>query len=73
VLAIIAGYFSYERYREHKIMTSEAGKAIEDFLEIVNKTQDKFPEIIKPEEEPNRPDEQTILSSFDNIKPVEED
>jgi serine/threonine protein kinase len=73
VLAIIVGYFSYERYREHKIMTSEAGKAIEDFLEIVNKTQDEFPELIKPEVEPNRPDEQTILSSFDNIKSVDED
>ena len=73
VLAIIAGYFSYERYREHKIMTSEAGKAIEDFLEIVNKTQDEFPELIKPEVEPNRPDEQTILSSFDKIKSVDED
>jgi hypothetical protein len=73
VLAIIAVYFSYERYREYKIMTSEAGKAIEDFLEIVNKTQDEFPELIKPEAEPNRPDEQTILSSFDNIKPVDEE
>jgi hypothetical protein len=73
VLAIIAGYFCYEQYREYKIMTSEAGKAIEDFLEIVNKTQDEFPELIKPEAEPNRPDEQTILSSFDNIKPVDEE
>ena len=73
VLAVIAGYFSYERYREHKIMTSEAGKAIENFLEIVNETQDEFPELTKPEVEPNRPDEQTILSSFDNIKPVDED
>lgn len=74
VLVIIAGYFSYERYREYKIMTSEAGKAIENFLEIVNKTQDEFPELIKPPEaEPNRPDEQTILSSFDNIKPVDEE
>ncbi len=73
VLAVFAGYFGYERYREHKIMTSEAGQAIENFLEIVNKTQDKFPELIKPESEPNKPDEQTILNRFDNIKPVEDD
>ena len=72
VLAVIAGYFSYERYREHKIMTSEAGQAIKNFLDIVNETQDEFPELPKPEVEPNKPDEQTILSSFDNIKPVDE-
>jgi len=72
VLAVIAGYFSYERYREHKIMTSEAGQAIKNFLDIVNETQDKFPELPKPEVEPNKPDEQTILNSFDNIKPVDE-
>jgi hypothetical protein len=73
VLAVIAGYFSYERYREHKIMTSEAGQAIKIFLDIVNETRDEFPELTKPEVEPNKPDEQTILSSFDNIKPVDED
>jgi hypothetical protein len=72
VLAVIAGYFSYERYREHKIMTSEAGQAIKNFLDIVNETKDEFPELTKPEAEPNKPDEQTILSSFDNIKPVDE-
>ena len=72
VLAIIAGYFSYERYREHKIMTSEAGEAIKNFLDIVNETKDEFTELTKPEAEPNKPDEQTILSSFDNIKPVDE-
>jgi hypothetical protein len=73
VLSVFAGYFVYERYREHKIMTSEAGKAIESFLNIVNTTQDDFPELIKPQAEPNKPDERTILSHFDNIKPIEED
>ena len=73
VLTVITGYFSYERYREHKIMTSEAGQAIKNFLEIVNETQDEFPELAKPEVEPNKPDEQTILRSFDNIKSVDED
>ena len=73
VLAVIGGYFGYERYREHKIMTSEAGKAIENFLEIVNETQDEFPELKKPPVEPNKPDEQAILSPFDNIKSVEEE
>jgi len=73
VLAVIAGYFSYEKYREHKIMTSEAGQAIKNFLDIVNETRDEFPELTKPQAEPNKPDEQTILSSFDNIKSVDED
>ena len=72
VLAIIAGYFSYERYREHKIMTSEAGQAIKNFLDIVNETKDVFPELTTPEAEPNKPDEQAILRSFENIKPVDE-
>ena len=54
-------------------MTSEAGKAIENFLEIVNETQDEFPELKKPPVEPNKPDEQAILSPFDNIKSVEEE
>ncbi len=73
VLAVIAGYFSYERYREYKIMTSEAGQAIKNFLDIVNETRDEFPELTKPPEEPNKPDEKTILSSFDDIKTVDED
>lgn len=73
LLAVIGSYFAYERYREHKIMTSEAGQAIKSFLDIVNETQDEFPELTKPETEPNKPDEQTILSPFDNIKPVDED
>ncbi len=73
LLAVIGSYFGYERYREHKIMTSEAGQAIKNFLDIVNETQDEFPELTKPETEPNKPDEQTILSPFDNIKPADED
>ena len=72
VLAVIAGYFSYERYREHKIMTSEAGQAIKNFMDIVNETKDEFPELTTPEAEPNKPDEQAILRSFENIKPVDE-
>jgi hypothetical protein len=39
----------------------------------VNETQDEFPELTKPEAEPNRPDVETILRSFDNIKSVDED
>lgn len=73
VLMVIAGYFSYERYREHKIMTSQAGQAIKKFLDIVNETKDEFPELTKPQAEPNRPDNNTILSPFDNIKSVDED
>jgi hypothetical protein len=73
VIAAVAGYFGYEKYREHKIMTSEAGQAIKHFLEIVNETKDEFPELTKPQAEPNKPDEQAILSPFDNIKPIEEE
>ncbi|MHC4242353.1 MAG: hypothetical protein ACYSU4_08120, partial [Planctomycetota bacterium] len=58
VLAVIGGYVSYERYREHKIMTSEAGQAIKNFLDIVNETRDEIPELTKPQPEPNKPDEQ---------------
>ncbi|MHC4622555.1 MAG: hypothetical protein ACYS4W_01495 [Planctomycetota bacterium] len=72
VLLLIGSYFGYERYRRHKIMTSEAGQAIESFLEIVNKTNDDFPEIKKPEEPPVAVDEQAILSPFNEVGAVEE-
>jgi hypothetical protein len=54
-------------------MTSEAGQAIESFLDIVNKTNDTFPELKKPEPASPRPDDQTILEPFEKIEPVDED
>ncbi|MHC4266749.1 MAG: hypothetical protein ACYSUK_12590 [Planctomycetota bacterium] len=73
VLAVIAGYFAYERYHQHKIMTSEAGQAIKSFLEIVNESNDELPELKKPEPSSDKPDEQTILKPFDKIKPIDEE
>jgi hypothetical protein len=72
LLAVIGSYFAYERYRRHKIMTSEAGQAIKSFLDIVNKTNDEFPTLEKPKPEPPKPDEQTILEPFDKIEPIRE-
>jgi serine/threonine protein kinase len=73
LLVIIGSYFAYEQYHEYKIMTSEAGQAIESFLDIVNKTNDTFPELKKPEPASPRPDDQTILEPFEKIEPVDED
>lgn len=72
LLVLVASYFAYERYHRHKIMTSEAGQAIERFLDIVNKTQDELPEPQKPEASPSVPDEESILRPFEKIEPVEE-
>jgi serine/threonine protein kinase len=72
ILVIIACYFAYERYHEYKIMTSEAGQAIESFLEIINETKDEFPEIEKPKPPPAKLDEQAILKPFDKISAVED-
>lgn len=73
LLVVIGSYLAYERYHEYKIMTSEAGQAIKSFLDIVNKTDDEFPELKKPEPASPRPDDQTILEPFEKIEPVDED
>ena len=73
LLVVIGSYFAYERYHEYKIMTSEAGQAIKSFLDIVNRTDDEFPELKKPEPASPRPDDQTILEPFEKIEPVDED
>jgi len=72
LLAVIAAYFAYGQYREHRIMTSEAGQAIESFLDIVNETRDEVPELKVPQPySPNAPDDRTILSPFSTIKPAD--
>jgi hypothetical protein len=73
LLVVIGSYFAYERYRRYKIMTSEAGQAIESFLDIVNGTDDEFPELKKPEPASPKPDDRTILEPFKKIEPVGED
>jgi serine/threonine protein kinase len=72
LLALIGGYFAYERYHQYKIMTSEAGQAIKSFLDIVDKTDDEFPELKKPGPISPTPDDETILSPFEKIEPAGE-
>lgn len=73
LLLAVAGYFAYEQYHKHKIMTSEAGQAIKSFLDIVNETDDEFPELKKPKQPPSTPDDETVLEPFDKIEPVDKD
>ena len=73
ILILFVGYQAYGRYHRHKIMTSEAHQAIESFLEIVNKTDDEFPALEKPDSARPAPNEQTILSPFDKIEDIPED
>jgi hypothetical protein len=54
-------------------MTSEAGQAIKSFLDIVNETDDEFPELKKPKQPPSTPDDETVLEPFDKIEPVDKD
>ena len=53
-------------------ITASPGQVIKSFLDIVNETQDELPELEKPEPEPPKPDEQTILGPFNKIEPVNE-
>lgn len=68
ILVAIAGYIGYEKYREHKIMTSDASQAIESFLDVITETQDEVPELRKPEPESTVPDEEAILDPFKKIE-----
>ena len=72
LLVVIAGYLGYEKYREHKIMTSDTGQAIESFLEIITETQDEIPELNRPEPQSPKPDDETILRPFNKIEVADE-
>lgn len=72
ILMLIGCYFAYDQYDKHKIMTSEAGQAIESFLEIIDETKDDFPEIKKPESASAELDEAVILEPFDEISDVKD-
>jgi len=65
LLLIAGGVFSYKQYHRHKIMSSEAGQAIKNFLNIVNKTGSEFPDPYKLSD--NDPNDDTILRPFDEI------
>jgi hypothetical protein len=54
-------------------MTSEAGQAIESFLNIVNKADDEFPELEKPKLVNSEPDDKTILKPFNRIQTIPEE
>jgi len=74
-LTLIAGlYFGINKYIEYKetqkIMSSEAGQAIESFLNIVNKTNSEFPKLQEPASTPYRPDDDAILKPFEKIPPL---
>ena len=70
ILILITGHFSYEKYHEHKIMTSEAGQAIKSFLDIVEKTDSEIPELEKPKPFAAKPEDSNILRPFEKIETV---
>jgi len=65
LLLIAGGVLGYKQYHRHKIMSSEAGQAIKNFLDIVNKTNSEFPAPYKLSEHESNDD--TILRPFDEI------
>jgi serine/threonine protein kinase len=64
LLLMAGGLFGYRQHHRHQIMTSEAGQAIKNFLEIVDKTESNFPEPSSASQEPN---DDSILRPFDEI------
>ena len=65
--------FGYNQYSRHKIMTSEAGQAIENFLRIVNKTNsDLGPPLDRPPG-PAEPNDDIILKPFDGLTTLSEE
>ena len=70
----IAGYFGYQKYQQHRIMTSEGGQAIKSFLEVVNKTDDEIVPVKKPQADKDaEPDEEEILKPFEEIESEDAD
>jgi serine/threonine protein kinase len=70
VLGLIAGlYFGINKYIEYKetqkIMSSEAGQAVESFLNIIDKTNSDFPQLQEPSSSQDNDD--AILKPFDKI------
>ena len=70
VLGLIAGVYlginKYIEYKEtQKIMSSEAGQAVESFLNIIDKTKSDFPQLQKPSSSQDNDD--VILKPFDEI------
>ena len=65
----IAGFFGYQKYQQHRIMTSEGGQAIKSFLEVVSKTDDAIVPLKKPQAaKDTAPAEEEILKPFEEIE-----
>jgi hypothetical protein len=74
VLLVGAGVLlGYNQYHRHKIMTSEAGQAIENFLNIVNKTGSEFGPPLEPLPQPVEPNDDDILKPFEEITTLGEE
>ena len=69
----VISYSGYRRYHRYKIMNSEAGQAIESFLEIVNETDDQTAPLDKPEAQEPVADEEAILKPFEEIESEDKD
>lgn len=65
--------FGYNQYSRHKIMTSEAGQAIENFLRIVNKTSSESGPPLERPEGPAEPNDDVILKPFDELTTLSEE
>jgi serine/threonine protein kinase len=74
VLLLVAGVLlGYNQYHRHKIMTSEAGQAIENFLNIVDKTSSEFGQPLEPLPSPIEPNDDDILKPFEEITTLTEE
>lgn len=67
IVAAAGSYMGYERYREHKIATSEAGQAIKNFLDVVSTPDDTFQELELPAPPAEEPNEEQIMEPFRKI------
>jgi serine/threonine protein kinase len=65
--------FGYNQYTRHKIMTSEAGQAIENFLRIVNKTNSELGPPLERPASPAEPNDGIILKPFDGLTTLSEE
>ncbi len=70
LIAAAGGYAGYERYREHRIATSEAGQAIKSFLDIVSAPDDKFDDIEPPAPLAPEPNDEQIMEPFKTIPDI---
>jgi len=73
LLLAVGVLFGYNQYSRHKIMTSEAGQAIENFLSIVNRTNSEFGPPLEPPSGPAEPNDDAILKPFEGLTTLGEE